>query len=593
MITLRAALAIVLLFGVYLLALLAIAVTGALVFLTAMSTQDYPRDDLQIVLWLVGSLAAVVVVVGSLTAAGKAGADNDSVLVDEEEAPELWAFVRQVAAEAGLRPPAELRLNGEVDASVSEDARLLGLLPGRRRLTLGLPLLAALSANELRALLGHEFGHYLRWHTRGGLVVYRGHLALRRLRENLADSPARLFLGVFKGYTKLYARVSFAVRQQQEFEADAVAAHIAGPSAVAKALRSLAGIDARWQVFHEHLSQTAAAGHVPEDPLAMFALMLAERPVEVAEPEPQRHDPYAGHPGMADRLARLAAVTAEAPARPHEPSTWRYPRRDLLRHLLLHHDFDALPAARWLDRAAREAAPLASARMLLDGPDATLATVLDRLESGDTEAMAARFDPGDRHRAVARLCEALHALVGHYLVEAGSARWRLSWAGPSELVVSELRADGVHLLAHTELNGLVFEAVDHPSGVDRLRRHLASRRVDPKRPVAADPEQSTSVIVDASRRVRDKVRKAALFTLYVAAMVAAVVIFVLTDQTTERPVTGTTVLPTYTPPATHSQPTIQFQLPPSLYSSLFPRPPEPSSHRTEVPAPLATTDGNP
>ncbi|HEY0498559.1 MAG TPA: M48 family metallopeptidase [Kutzneria sp.] len=597
MITVRAALAIVLLFGVYLLALLGIAVAGGFVVLIALLIRDYMRGEvhglqIQIVAFMFGSLAAVVAIIGSLVAAGKAGSDNDSVLVDEEDAPELWALVRQVAAEAGLRPPDELRLNGEVNASVGEDARLLGLLPGRRRLTLGLPLLAALSANELRALLGHELGHYLRWHTRGGLVVYRGHLALERLQENLADTaafrhgPARLFFSVFKGYTKLYTRVSFAVRRQQEFEADAVAAGIAGPTAIAQALRSLAGIDARWQIFRsQYLSRTAAAGYAPEDPLAMFALMLAERPIEVADPEPARHDPYASHPGMSDRLARLAAMTAEVPTRPHEPSTWRYPKRELLKHLLPDHDFDALPAAQWLDQAARQAAPLTSARMLLDGPKATLATVLDLLESGETELLAARFDPADRHRAMARLCVALHALVGHYLVEAGSARWRLSWSGPSELVVSELRSDGVHVLPFAELNGLVFDAVDHHSGVDRLRLHLASLRVEPKRRFTVDPEQSTSVIVDTSPRVRDNTRRAALFSLYVAALVAAVVVFVIADVSNgDRPVTGTTVRPTYTPPTT------RYQLPPSLFTP--PLPTRPTFDLSFI-QPRPTTDGNP
>jgi Zn-dependent protease with chaperone function len=597
MITLRVALAIVLLFGVYLLALLGIAVAGGFVVLIAMSIQDYAQGDVdrlqvQTVAFMFGSLAAAVAIIGSLVTVGRAGSDNDSVLVDEEEAPELWAFVRQVAAEAGVRPPDELRLDGEVNASVSEDARLLGLLPGRRRLVLGLPLLAALSANELRALLGHEFGHYLRWHTRGGLVVHRGHLALERLQANMIDvaafqwSPARVFRLGFKGYTYLYARVSFAVRRQQEFEADAVAARIAGPTAIAKALRSLAGIDARWQVFlSQYLSRTAAAGYAPADPLAMFALMLAERPAEVTDPEPAKRNPYASHPSMTDRLARLAAMTANVPARLHDPSTWSYPKQALLRHLLPNHDFDALPAAQWLDQAAVQTAPLALARLLLDGPDATLATVLGRLESGETEELAARFDRTDRHRAMARLCEALHALVGHYLVEAGSARWRLSWTGPSELVVTELRVDGVHVLPFAELNGLVFDAVDHPSGVDRLRLHLVSLRVDPRRRFTVDSARSTSVIVDTSPRVRDNTRKAALFSLYVAALVVVVIIFVIADVSHgNRPVTGTTVLTTYTPPTT------RYQLPPSLFTR--PLPTRPTFDLSFV-QPRPTTDGNP
>jgi hypothetical protein len=150
----------------------------------------------------------------------------------------------------------------------------------------------------------------------------------------------------------------------------------------------------------------------------------------------------------------------------------------------------------------------------------------------------------------------------------------------------------VHLRPFTELNGVVFDAVDHHSGVERLRQHLASHRVDPKHRLAVDTASSASGTIDTARKDRDNTRKAALFTLYVAALVAVFVVFVLTDQSTDRPVTGTTVLPTYTPPATRTPPVITFQLPPELYSSLFPKPlvPEPSVH-TETPQ--ADTDGNP
>jgi hypothetical protein len=208
------------------------------------------------------------------------------------------------------------------------------------------------------------------------------------------------------------------------------------------------------------------------------------------------------------------------------------------------------------------------------------------LESGETELLPARFDPDDRHRAMARLCEALHALVGHYLVEAGSAHWRLSWTGPSELVVSELRVDGVHVLPFAELNGLVFDAVDHRSGVDRLRLYLASLRVDPKRRFAVDAVQSTSVTVDSTPTRRDDARRMGIFVLYCAALIAIVAVFVIADVSNDDPPGPiTNVLTTYTPPTTH------YRLPTSLLP--YPTLPEPSFHITFLPPPLATTDGNP
>jgi Zn-dependent protease with chaperone function/LysM repeat protein len=567
MITLRAVLAILLLFGVYVIALVGVAICGGLAVLCADAVQSYMNGEthglaISVLFALAGSIVAVVVVLSSMFTASGIGANTASVPVDEEEAPELWAFVREVAAEVGIRPPHEVRLTGEVNASVSEDARMLGLLPGRRRLHLGLPLLAELSANELRALLGHEFGHYIGWHTRGGTVVYRGFQALERLQTNLASAPhtllgnvTALFAVTFRAYTRLYARISFAVRRQQEFEADAVAARIAGSEAVARTLRSLAAIDAGWHVFvQRYLLRTAAAGFAPEDPLAMFAAMLSDEDrrraldeLKAAEPEPRPHDRFASHPSMADRLARLAAMESDVPARLREPrpSTWGYPGRKLVGHLLPGQEVEALPAKQWQAKAARVGAPTAAARALLDaaGPDATLATVLDQLDAGEAARLAARFDKEDPHRAMARLCEALHALAGHYLVEAGSAHWRLSWTGPSELVVSELRDDGVHVLPFAELNGLVFEAVD--SDVDRLRLYLASLRVDPKRPHGFGAEPALTVMTAPYRSDHDRVVRNRVIALGGVLVVAFVGISVLADGTPNTPPrTITTVLPT-------------------------------------------------
>ncbi|MFC0437154.1 M48 family metalloprotease [Kutzneria buriramensis] len=597
MTTLRAVLAILMLSGVYVIALVGVAICGGLAILCADVLQSYMNGETHgyitsILFGLAGLIVAVVVVLSSMFAVGGIDADTPSVPVDEEQAPELWAFVREVAAEAGIRPPHEVRLTGEVNGSVSEDARLLGLLPGRRRLHLGLPLLAELSANELRALLGHEFGHYLGWHTRGSTIVYRGFLALERLHNNLASAPrhilgnvTRLFASVFRAYAHLYARVSFAVRRQQEFEADAVAARIAGPESVARTLRSLAAIDAFWHVFtQKYLLATAGAGYAPEDPLAMFAAMLSDEhrrraldELKAADPEPQPHDRFASHPSMADRLTRLAAMESDVPAwlREPEPSTWRYPGRKLIEHLLPGQDVEALPAKQWRAKAARVGAPTAAARTLLHaaGPDATLATVLELLEAGEATQLATRFDKEDPLRAMARLCEALHALAGHYLVEAGSAHWRLSWTGPSELVVSELRDDGVRVLPFAELNALVFEAVD--SDVDRLRLYLASLRVDPQRPRPFDAEPALTLVTAPFESDHDRAARNRVYALCAVVVVAFVAITVIADNAPPAPPRAiTTVLP-----ETTSLPTVD--LPTSTYFQFDPG--------TELSTTLSTT----
>jgi len=92
----------------------------------------------------------------------------------EEQAPQLWSLVRELAVAVGTRPPDEIRLDATVNAGIWEDAGLVGLRPGRRYLYLGAPLLECVTVSQLRAVLAHELGHYAGGHTLFGAPTYRG-----------------------------------------------------------------------------------------------------------------------------------------------------------------------------------------------------------------------------------------------------------------------------------------------------------------------------------------------------------------------------------------------------------------------------------
>ncbi|NED80705.1 M48 family metalloprotease, partial [Streptomyces sp. SID11233] len=83
-----------------------------------------------------------------------------------QEQPRLWELVRKLAKAADTRAPARILLTADVNASVTERTRLLGLVPGRRELYLGLPLVQGLTEAQLRGVLAHELGHYAHADTR-------------------------------------------------------------------------------------------------------------------------------------------------------------------------------------------------------------------------------------------------------------------------------------------------------------------------------------------------------------------------------------------------------------------------------------------
>ncbi|HEY8374350.1 MAG TPA: M48 family metallopeptidase, partial [Pseudonocardiaceae bacterium] len=92
----------------------------------------------------------------ALRAALRVRVEPRGVRVEREDQPELWAVVDELAEIARTRGPDEIRVVSDVDIAVWEEPKLLGLLPGRRYLEIGLPLLAGLSVGELRAALAHE-----------------------------------------------------------------------------------------------------------------------------------------------------------------------------------------------------------------------------------------------------------------------------------------------------------------------------------------------------------------------------------------------------------------------------------------------------
>lgn len=245
--TVRALLAVTLLVGFYLFC--AAIVLGLLVGVVELIAHDVGG-------LLTGKFAVIAIVVALAVVRGlfrrrkHTDADPGGLPVSEADQPALWAEVRSVAERAGTRAPDEIRLVADVNAAVTEHSRLLGLLPGPRRLFVGVPLLAGLTALQLRSVLAHEMGHYSGRHTALGGVVYRGMEAIARVRGELGpDSLIGRLVGL---YGRLYHAVTNTVNRRQELEADRLSAELVGPGTASEALRRVEPLAAAWQFFLEH-----------------------------------------------------------------------------------------------------------------------------------------------------------------------------------------------------------------------------------------------------------------------------------------------------------------------------------------------------
>ncbi|TKA03067.1 M48 family metalloprotease [Actinacidiphila oryziradicis] len=350
-ISVRAALAVVLPAGFYLLAL-GIVVGTVAVDVALAEHSNYPFSVGAFKVYLASALLVYPVLrVVFLSRRPRHGAPAVGLPVTPEEQPELWARVRQLAERTGTRPPAEIRLIAEVNAAVSEQSRLLDLLPGRRTLAIGVPLLIGLTEAELGSVLAHEFGHYSNQDARLGGHVYAGRREVlrtvgdlhrradrkqaeqqaqlnavaaarrakgRKIRKRLATGGLdRVLAMIFAGYAKLYVTVSESVNRRQEYAADLAAVRIAGRDVTAATLRKLPSLDAALSFYLDHYAMLGWEDGLLPLPGQVYGGLanlltdpkrrqeLTELRLELPEDE---HDPYDSHPPIAARVAAVESL---------------------------------------------------------------------------------------------------------------------------------------------------------------------------------------------------------------------------------------------------------------------------------------------
>ncbi|MEU6314541.1 M48 family metalloprotease [Streptomyces sp. NPDC047014] len=371
--TVRAVRALVLLAGFYLLGVILLAVIGGIDY----ALVGVLHGPALVKLLLVSVLLAVPVVRGLFMLRTPWGDPPAGIGVTEAQEPRLWQAVRETAAGVGTRAPDEIVLTADVNAFASEDARLLGLLPGRRSLYLGLPVLTGLDEMQLRALLAHEMGHYAHLDTRLLPLVARGRaqvlrtvahfqeradqkVAKERARQEKRDGKRiakgkrakgvdttgegamyRAMARIYMAYGNFSLRATRSTARRQELAADLAAVRVAGRDAAASALREVNALhDAHTFYMDSYATLGVPAGLLPR-PGEVFGGLRRLLDARADELEGLRHalpsepaSPYDSHPPLAERVARIEALPDDGRAgQPARPA------------LALLADADAVPAA--------------------------------------------------------------------------------------------------------------------------------------------------------------------------------------------------------------------------------------------------------
>lgn len=255
----------------------------------------------------------------------RGGASGD-IEVTAAQQPDLFAFLHRLADEAGAPRPHRVYLSPRVNAAVFYDISLLNLLlPSRKNLEIGLPLVNVLTLSELKAVLAHEFGHFAQRSMAVGSWVYISQqvasalVARRDWLDKLLDTISRIDLRVawigwilrlivwsirslLDSLLRIVVLAQRALSRQMEFQADLVAVALTGSDELVHALHKLQAADEAWDSCWRFLNGQAHKGQLPADVFAAHSLIRSKLAEIRGDVHWGRIPPASGEPPAQRRL---------------------------------------------------------------------------------------------------------------------------------------------------------------------------------------------------------------------------------------------------------------------------------------------------
>ncbi len=208
--------------------------------------------------------------------------------LSQKEYPTIWNFVTSLAAQAGARPPDHLVVGFTPNFFVTEATVtcISGTLDGAT-MYLSLPICRILSTNELTAVVLHELAHFKGEDAAFSVRFYPIYRGVSESLYGVANASARIAnIGSYIPITQFriifliaslfllpsvyllrfffdsFSRVENQIGRDRELAADALAARIEGPDAIANALVKLAAFSSIWDDLTEWAKKAQSDGIV-------------------------------------------------------------------------------------------------------------------------------------------------------------------------------------------------------------------------------------------------------------------------------------------------------------------------------------------
>lgn len=172
--------------------------------------------------------------------------------VTAEQEPVLFQLIEEIVVQAGTGFPKKVYLSADVNAAVFYDSSFWSMFfPVKKNLLIGLGLINAVTSEELKAILAHEFGHFSQRTMKVGSYVYNVNQVIHNLLfENESYDTMIQKWASLSGYFTIFVAIAvkivqgiqwllrkgyevvninyMALSREMEFHADEIAAHLTG-----------------------------------------------------------------------------------------------------------------------------------------------------------------------------------------------------------------------------------------------------------------------------------------------------------------------------------------------------------------------------
>jgi Zn-dependent protease with chaperone function len=243
--------------------------------------------------------------------------DEPGMRVDLAQQPRLRALLDDVASRIGTRAVDNVYITPGTEVAVMERGKRSAK---ERCLILGVAALDGLALRPLKAVLGHEYGHFTNRDTAGGVFALAVRNSIRHTAIGIAQggaatwyNPAWLFVN---GFHRVFLRITQGASRLQEVLADRWAVFAYGADAFEAGLRHIVERGVRFgahigATLKEVVNQKVALAN-----LYTYVPAAAQQDLsgEIEEALTRKSSPYDSHPTPAERFELVRALPHQGAA---------------------------------------------------------------------------------------------------------------------------------------------------------------------------------------------------------------------------------------------------------------------------------------